>query len=339
MMFWRSPRESLRRKSKIDAASSKTDCLRCSSVNKSPNDCRRLSFRAGLDTSVSEKGYDMERNFVSFKTEASSVSGSIKFNPPESEQSLDMIAEIGYLLIPEGITRFPFRPLPPMLIKSIPERMRPMNYYQRNAARSQPRTPPAKTPPAAAVSCQNAHKKKRHLSISSPISFSTYFSYDPRLDSPPSSQSELNSQSSPKRGPGISWTCDAVKFQSTSVQSRTKLLNFYQTKAAPFAPSPLKFIKAQASDECGSDKSSNKIHSVGRTDADAALQYFHSPRTPFTSPARQHSMHDSHMQDSLGIDKGVNIPFEILPSTAFLLSPTEHSSNRSYEANEIGQEC
>ena len=329
-MFWRSPKESLRRRCKADTASPKTDSW-------SSGNYRSPSWRGRLSISVSEKGYDIERDFVSFKTDASSVSESIKFLPPESDLSLDIIDEIGYLLIPEGITRLPFRPLPPMLVKSIPE-MRPMNYYQRKAARSQPRASPAKTTSAVGISCQDVHKKKkRHLSISSPVSFSTYFSYDSRLDSPSSAQSQLANQLSPKRNPGISWACDAVKFQSASVQPRTKLLNFYQAKAAPFAPSPMKIIKAHASDECTSDESSKKPFSVVGMDAEAALQYFHSPKTPFTSPARQHSMQDSHMQDNSRVDKGINVPFVLLPSAAFLLSPTEHGSNRSHETLEMAQ--
>jgi hypothetical protein len=182
-----------------------------------------------MDVHISDKlSCEGEKDLISIKTDLTCASDSCitdltnqwNFGPATGCHGC-LVTEIEYLDIPEGITRIPFRPLPEILLRSVPVMRKSMNYYQKKAAKYQPISPNAK-------SNNNCPKRFMNPGIFSPkyqcSALSKFFS-------------RTNIGVSPRSQPSPTYFAPGLKASSAnSPLSSPRSLNYYQKKSFLFEP-------------------------------------------------------------------------------------------------------
>ena len=310
MMFWRSRERSARSVKKGNVTPEAHEYGKSNGAAQSTSDFHMQNLKDGLKIFMS----DFEEHEVSTKsdfthaTESSVKTVGFTETPPITEDDeIETLDLFEHLVIPEGITRLPFQPLPAYLnlMKTIPTTLRSMNYYQRKVSKFQPIIAPPTSPFNFSRNSQSKHGGV-------PLNlFTTFFGGSVSMTSPltpkntPTSASALSPDAVQIRT-GIAWADNL----SPTVPLGT--LNYYQNKNALFEPVPPKSPseKTPKSDKNKKPKKDKKIKGIQeesvleRSDNSArnsyrvpvddddmevlvALQYFHSPRTPFSSPLKK----------------------------------------------------
>lgn len=329
-MFWRSrdlPLPSIGKSDTLKCSRKKTDTI--GDTDKSTIDSQMQSLKKGLKEYMTEKNDDeREREFISIKTSTSFTSDINIINTVFEKRAFVTFNEsyckeingCDYLTIPEGITRIPFQPLPDILMRTIPSPKKLMNYYQRKAARSEPKSPsPASSAIRNSFASERQQRQIAHATKAHPQTLlATLFGGAAGTISPSPRKRSLRMGNSPRNKPGISWASESATSPTTPTSFRPKILNFYQSNLAPFVQTPTK------SSGTGDPKKSwqsavNEIRSpsVSKQIDVTTLQYLHSPKTPFSSPTRQHNSHDKNLNSESEISYKTSLKLLDSPSQNF----------------------
>lgn len=235
-MFWRSRDLPLSPKGETGMSRysrKKSDAI---NVDKSTVDSQMQSLKDGLKEYMSEKNDDeREREFISIKTSTSFTSDSNIISDLSAKQVFVTFNEsycrevnsCDYLITPEGITRIPFKPLPSILLITIPSPKKLMNYYQRKAARSEPKlslsnmSSPSRSPFGTEQQNKQAINSPR---LNPQTYFNTIFGGGIGAITPSPRKGSSRIQNPDRVKPGISWASEP-SITSTIVKSlrrRTK---------------------------------------------------------------------------------------------------------------------
>lgn len=338
MMFWRQRDRAVRSEQK--AAAMTKDIARPANSGLSAYDFQMQSLKSSLAIYVSEtNGYEDEMSTKSNMTHGTEMSmPASMYNDrtpsPTADTDEDDFDPIEHLVIPEGITRLPFRPLPAIfdLVQSIPSHLRSMNYYQRKASRFQP----ISVPPNSPITTQNHQRKLYPSPIRAaetlPIKlFTTLFGGSVGALSPFSPK--LPSALSPSDTVRIRSTVTGIAWADTSSPSaKTGVLNHYQNK---FEKNPkvhgsqkrLKGVKTDSGSDGAIQYGAAPIPS-GDSNVNQTFQYFHSPRTPFSSPLRQSNGRSiscgPSSTDTGSTSTSTSTPLVTLPSCGLSMRDARH---------------
>lgn len=191
----------------------------------------KLLVHEMMEIHISDKiSCEGEKDLISIKTDLTCASDNCSCSTDSTNQwNFEpvtgchgcLLTEIEYLDIPEGITRIPFRPLPAILLRSVPVMRKSMNYYQKKAARYQPISPNAK-------SNNNCPKRFMNPGIFSP-------KYQRSVLSKLFSRTSIGG--SPISHPSPTYFSPGLNAGSTSSpMSSPRSLNYYQKKTFLFEP-------------------------------------------------------------------------------------------------------
>ena len=307
MMFWRTRERSVpvEKDGKI-APGSLSHGGKVIATDQSTYDSQMQSLKENLKIYNSERN-EFSSNISSKSDMTNDTDFSVKtaiFNHATHASTTDTdedacIEENQYLDIPEGITRRPFQPLPAIfdMVKSIPSCLRTMNYYQRKAARLQPRY----AHPTSPMIHSPDNKLKR---LTAPVAqggkvqpnlFSTIFRGSVAGVPPTSPQNRLSlslENAMQENRSGISWA------DMLSPSAKSGVLNHYQNRFQPVLDKNLglhleqkqRRITSFQQKKCFEDSMSSQTplpSSYGDPEVNVTTQYFYSPRTPFSSPLRK----------------------------------------------------
>jgi hypothetical protein len=336
-MFWRSrdlPLSPISKTETLRYSRKKVDAL--SSLDKNIIDTQMQSLKDGLKEYMSGKNDDeKEREFISIKTSTSFTSDSNFISALSEKQVFVTFNEsyckevncCDYLITPEGITRIPFKPLPNILLRTIPSPKKLMNYYQRKAARSEPKSSTSHM--SSSSKSPFRIQRQQRQAFNSPrlrpqSLFTTIFGggIGAILPSPRKGSSKIENSNRSK--PGISWASQPSISPTVVTSIRRKTLNFYQSNLAPYEQTP---TKSPGDHQKTQETALNEtLLPSERKEVDTGLQYLHSSKTPRSSPNRRH--------DTLDQNFDANTEYHCRTSSLKPLdSPSPNSSTSLYNAS------
>lgn len=299
-MFWRSRDLPLSPIGKTETRNSRNKADAISGIEKSTIDSQMQSLKDGLKEYMSGKYDDeRERELISIKTSTSFTSDSNFVTASSEKQVFVTFNEsycrdtncCDYFVTPEGITRIPFKLLPNILLRTIPSPKKLMNYYQRKAARSEPKSSPSHMSSPSRNPFGPGWQQRQALNSPRLHHQSLFNIFGAGIGAilPSPRKGSLRNSNSNRSKPGISWASEPPISPTIVSSIRRRTLNFYQSKLNPFE---LTSMKSPEKREKSQQTALNEISSPSLSKEVDRLQYLHSPKTPSSSPTRRHDTLD-----------------------------------------------